>query len=958
LAGAAQGPAELRPRREVLMLLAVLCALALVAPPQAESDPSRLVRMFVGMPKPTTEANPYLAERPAGSRMILASNASVLADLSQIRAAGVDLFFSRLDTLTTQEKAEDQWNWARPLAEREAAEAVDAAWGLSLHAAFPPAWQRQTYADDFMICLEHLKSVPGFSPWSGALRPFADRVWRAAATQFGRIPVATVGIHGQFGDAGLLTGLADLSETHRSQWVGALGSDHNHVGYWCGDTSAREEFTLAMLAKYGGLDDINKAWRSSIETASPLPYPTGTEYSYAARLDFMHWYREGVTRMAGRYLDAAKAACPGTLLLLPIGPPDDTAKLGVEISGLFEEAARHGAAVQLTTGGYHSFARNHALTLGLARAASRWFNLPIWLESAAPSDEAGFCQRLAEAIGLGAVGYYDWVENWQAHSAVSDRLNRFLTVGLAHTDVAVLYPTSSQLLRPDQPAPPIFMQGATQLRDYADFDVLDERLIQSGALSNYRVAILFEGSVWDERTLVELESWVKAGGVLLAYDFGKMTTPGGDAELYKELFPQAGTAGRAALQEQYEGDLPDAYEIAPGAGKHEWVLEGNWFMPEPSEMGETVRYTGPEATIKLPLKPGQDYSVTIRYWVPEEAAGLDRRVSFEGRLLGRLARGGESVYRFVIPGAWVTRPVGRLTVSCETWRPVDLLPQSSDTREIGIGVRRVTLRKADSAADPTELTGRFVSSVDSAQIRDQWTSSIGRGLTVFFPATRDRMGDYLVVARKLIYHLSEIDKARKDAPVIDDRRDGVYTTLLSDKLVFLNTTAKGSRRTMNFPDQPEPQTVTLLPYSAACASVGIPSIDLLLQCEKFVDTGDSQAIARPDCSPGEEDTAQVVPDNSPISTRFEISRSGSYTLFVRALRGPDLIVPQIVIDDLTLPVEEGAGKVGDVIRVGTVQLGQGVHSLVLSDSAAFTADFVILSNTPDLRGFRFPRKGQ
>jgi len=872
--------------------------------------------------------------------MILATNASAASNPADLLGLGIDLFITRLDALSTPEVAEGRWNWTRPVTEKEATEHAGGTWGLSLHAAFPPTWERPEFTDDFLTCLEHHQQIPALSPWSPSLKPFAEKVWKASAGQFGMIPVAVVGVHGQFGDAGLPAGFTDLSEDLKAQWTAALATDHNHSGFWCADEKALADFSLSMPGKYGGIEKLNAAWGTQV--TSPIAFPTTPEAPYRARLDFVRWYQDGVTAMAGKYLDAAHAAQPTSLLLLPIGPPDACPKTGTDISSLIEAAAKRGAAVTMTNGGYDSFPRNHALSLGLARAAARWYKTPIWLQSASPSDEPGFHQRIAEALCLGSAGFWDWQENWHEFSSDAQSMSRYFTVATSQVDVAVVFPTSANFLRPDLAAPPLFLQGAMQLRDYADFDVIDEKLIASGALSNYRVVILMEGAVWEENTLGELESWVKAGGVLLAYDFGKMATPGGSTEVFGRLFPQAGKAQIPTLREQFEGKVPDTYTIDPSDPKMEWLLDGDW---QTTKEGEEGRYASASAAIRLPLKRGEDYSATIKFTAPDEAAGLDRKVTFDGRLIGKLVKTGESSVRFVIPSAWVKSSVGRLGFENKTYR----LPE--DTRDLGVGILSVTLQRADAKTKPEVIAGRFISSVDARGVAE-CSAKVGSGLTVFFPSNRSQLSDYITVARKLIYRLSDVDSKRADAPLIDDRRDGVYTSLMSDKLVFFNSTGVRQRMSIMLPGQSKPSSVTVEPRSVAAAPVGTSAADLLLQCEKFVEVEDSKGISRADCSPGSGITAQVVAGNVAISTRVEIEQPGEYALFVRVLRGEDLVTPKVSIDGTAV---EGSGvkEIGDVIRFATITLGVGVHTIELSDDQPFTADFIILSNSPGLLGFRF-----
>jgi hypothetical protein len=82
-------------------------------------------------------------------------------------------------------------------------------------------------------------------------------------------------------------------------------------------------------------------------------------------------------------------------------------------------------------------------------------------------------------------------------------------------DVAIFFPTISQHLRLDYPVPTKLLEISEALPDLFDYDVVDERLIVDGALSNYRALIWVEGSVVGDDVLDEIANWVAEGGILI-----------------------------------------------------------------------------------------------------------------------------------------------------------------------------------------------------------------------------------------------------------------------------------------------------------------------------------------------------------------------------------------------------------------------------------------------------------
>src|SRR5262249_5447710 len=156
------------------------------------------------------------------------------------------------------------------------------------------------------------------------------------------------------------------------------------------------------------------------------------------------------------------------------------------------------------------------------------------------------------------------------------------------------------------------------LREYANFDIVDDRMVLDGCLSRYRILALWEGTMADQETLDKIKAWVNEGGVLLAYDFGKVTNLEGDISWHNDLFGYVQMVARARVRGRYSGRAPPQYRMQVGDPESADYLDDGWY---PSEMDETStrRWTRQTASLRIPVNPVRQYLLRIRAFIPEEA---------------------------------------------------------------------------------------------------------------------------------------------------------------------------------------------------------------------------------------------------------------------------------------------------------------------------------------------------
>ena len=937
-------------------------------------DPTRLVRMWdirVGGASP--DASPYFRTRNLGDRMLLSSSVASPSEMQTLAGAGFTLFQSDSDHLSTEETKPGQWDWQDADAQRRAAQRLGLDWCYFPHHAFPPAWYRDKNEFTRLQCLEHHQPVAAFSIWEPKWNDFIGRGYDALAQQFNpkgkagaapQISALNVGVHGDYGEAGLLSGARLLIPAQREDWQKRFGDLHDHLGFWCDDPLARADFHAVALKKYGSLDALNAAWKTAFKTADEIAYPASPD-SRTAWLDFIRWYQSSVGNAVEANLSAARQRFPDTLLMLPAGFSDEDVRGGEDNSLIPKIAAKYGAAVRSTHSAFRPFAENAATMLGRLGSACRFYDVPFWTEPPSGLTESQETERLFETVSQGAVGTFDWAENALAHRDVYYRVGKYLRVEKPIVDVAMYYPADAQKLRPNQPYAPLFASACAYLRDTCNYDIVDDRMIRDGALARYRVLALWEGTRAEPAILDKIKQWVAEGGALLAYDFGQVATFDDDLTWYHEMFGYTQDLKPARLAERYTGPTPAQYQIKPIAPEAADFLSGDWQMPDVTN--GLLRWTGAMANVRLPVDPEKNYSLVLRATVPPEAAGRRRRVSLNGHDLGALETPGDITYHFPISSEYLEEnSLATLTIQSETFTPDS--KEKPDARKLGLLVQSVQMTAAGTMErdDAPIPAGAIRREIDLRQLRTNWARRYGKGLTIYFPATRSLLKGYIEVIWEAVYHLSAIEAGRRDALPIDTAQDGVYATLFTDKILFYNSKETAITKTARIPAEAwqawkgevaiPAQTewkLTLEPRGIGAIYLTPPPQELLFECEAFTELNGATAKSDPRCSPGSGPTCVLLKPGAAISTRFRLDAPGTFALYARAVRSNVPEAAELLLDGQPFP--NAPVRIGQTLHYGSVALTKGTHLLTLRapKTKALLADFVLLSNDPTVRGYDF-----
>lgn len=491
-----------------------------------------------------------LPERYGEPMLMATSAAGNEENWALLRELGFSIFQTDSDHLTTNEVAPGVWDWTHYDAALATARQYGGYWQFFTHFAFPPPWYRTSPDYVRMACLEHHQTVEAWSIWAPGVDAFIDRGYQALAEHYGAGPEGIyafyIGIHGDYGECMYPAACRMGEPGQRRDWIQRFGNEHNHYGYWCDDPYARASFSAYLQQKYGALDMVNLVFHTHWPNWEVVEYPAYTANNRRAWLDFIQWYYDSMSDFTARVFSIARRHFPHNLMMVPIGGGDEDPRIGQDNTRLPKICARYNVHARSTHGGSLPFPRNYAKVKRIA-TASKFYGVPFWTEPPSRISYEGEVARFFEAVSCGEIGYWDWGANPLQSPQAFRRYGSLLTYEKPLVDVALFFPQTQHRLAAGVGGPSFpqhFEESAAAIRDVLDWDVLDEQLIQDGALAPYRVLVLFEGNVIEETALEQILAWIKAGGLLVSLDFGPIETVDGEHGYYNHLFGLTGSTRR------------------------------------------------------------------------------------------------------------------------------------------------------------------------------------------------------------------------------------------------------------------------------------------------------------------------------------------------------------------------------------------------------------------------------
>ncbi|MBI2434002.1 MAG: hypothetical protein HYV26_14150, partial [Candidatus Hydrogenedentes bacterium] len=136
-----------------------------------------------------------------------------------------------------------------------------------------------------------------------------------------------------------------------------------------------------------------------------------------------------------------------------------------------------------------------------------------------------------------------------------------------------------------------------------------------------------------------------------------------------------------------DGDGPYVQDWHPREESGDWA----------SERG-AMRWSTPKSTLRLPVRPGRRYTITLEMNLPQAAITPDAGLYLDGeRVVAFPETPGLATVTGKLPPAkedYVT-----LTVRSGNWVPAEKNPDSTDRRTLGLALRRVTMRTGHGSTE-------------------------------------------------------------------------------------------------------------------------------------------------------------------------------------------------------------------------------------------------------------------
>ncbi len=518
----------------------------------SQSSVETTMQLFAPAPSPLQVAKPLRG--PKGFEITFGNDATE-ETAKLYKSLGVTSIESYVTWETVERKGEGQWDFSQWDRQVEILQKYGLKWVPFLIAGpgySMPDWYRSSNQHRGAVCLEH--SIAGVveSIWNPALLPHIERFIGKFAERYrdsGVIESVLLGISGDFGEA--------IYPVWGGGWTFIVpGIYHTHLGFWCGDEDARQDFRQTFLKKYGSIQNLNVAWGTRWNRAEEIDFPpleippnnwgivlddmSGSglaawtdAVSRRRWLDFMHWYRSSMTDLADWWMAATRKHFPHTEIYLCTGGNAHPAH-GSDFAEQCKIAAKHQGGVRITNEA-SDYRLNFYLTHWVA-SAGLFYDAYFGFEPAGGVDELGIVARIFNATSSGAKQLHYYAGNiTDSQRRIDIYTKQFpnLFQGKPVVRLAVWYNSADLALnwswRGNKSN--IFQERSGILRDAFDHDYCDDLLIADGALDRYQYLLLVEGGYYEEDIVGKIEDWVKGGGTLITFAGNELMDMSGETAI-------------------------------------------------------------------------------------------------------------------------------------------------------------------------------------------------------------------------------------------------------------------------------------------------------------------------------------------------------------------------------------------------------------------------------------------
>lgn len=379
---------------------------------------------------------------------------------------------------------------------------------------FPPKWA--TEGADFTpyARLEDGVTTRQLSPWDPRFRETYDRFYASLKKSLGSsIDFLRVGYPSEYGEMGYPNGM--------TTWL--VPQEHSGPGFWCADPHAKADFRRTFLKRYGSLEAINKAWGTQFANQQDIAMPEVVNYATATLgrnhanaqdrrrwLDFVNWYQDHVDISFRAICNVIRRHFPGKRLVGSLGYGSEQCRYGNDTSRHVKMLKKINACAQ-TPGAIGYFATRRV------SSACHFYKTPYYTEPPGDVDPMDEVKRIWMDASNGCQVYFDYPNNLKQAIPEFREYKNILNGDRSITDFAYFYPSSSFWLTASTDWPIMTYEFGEHLRYRLDYELIDEQMIQDGALQAMGIKTLawVEGTFADTATLDMIRQWVNAGGVLI-----------------------------------------------------------------------------------------------------------------------------------------------------------------------------------------------------------------------------------------------------------------------------------------------------------------------------------------------------------------------------------------------------------------------------------------------------------
>lgn len=385
-----------------------------------------------------------------------------------------------------------------------------------------PQWWIDSEDHVGMVCLEHGKETPCESIWSVRWREEIERVVAAFAGHY--LPMDVIesiqpGICGDYGESIM----PDIGN-----WP---GSYHSHRGYWCGGDDARADLKRWAEEKFGTIEKLNMAWRTSyISFEQVVPMRIFQTPSRTAWFDFLQWYRDSMTDYTAFWLKCCRRYFPDLPVYMCLGGSEQP-EHAASFSDQAKVCGQYNCGIRLTNEG-NKFYDNYLWTSYCKNACDQ-YGAYFGLEPVGPITPNGVTSRIFGSAAYGNGQMFNYYSNIMGDddkpNAGGEAFKRYIPLVQKRDQepaAAMFWPglfSAFCAANPDNlnekcatGIPNTVTDALEFMRRQVNVLPVNEGMILDGGLDRYKVLVCPIAVFTRAEVLEKIAEWVANGGVLVS----------------------------------------------------------------------------------------------------------------------------------------------------------------------------------------------------------------------------------------------------------------------------------------------------------------------------------------------------------------------------------------------------------------------------------------------------------